>query len=303
MRPTPTFLGPRPPAPSYSPAGPSTHAPAPLTHLAAIDLLPFSLAHDGPANVADYFHPTPRASTSSSGAPPAAGLVPLQAAFRGRLVCSSPLALPHGYTGLVFSTTAPAPTAPPPAKASAGKRAAPGASSAARPAKRLSLSAVAKPPGGSRRSPRKAVRAAYQLDSDDDEGSDKENGGGIKTEVEEEDRAEVLIEIEEKVVEAAAAPVAVAPLSLSANPSLMIEPPSSPPAKADADIKADDDGALERDVKHLVPVATFGGLHVWNADFGLANLDDDVYAKGLGEWIRLAEMVSPCPAVSESQGT
>lgn len=310
MRSTPTFLGPRPGRRSSNPSTTGAPAPATLPHLAAVDLLPFSIAHDGPAKVSAYFHPTPRASTSTSpaGAPasnasdpsaqsdlnsPALTLVPLQAAFRGRLMCSTPLALPTGYTGLIFSTTAPAPTPPSPA-ASGTKRPAPGTASS-RPAKRLSLAAGSRLPGGSRRSPRKAVRAAYKLDSDEED--EDEAGEGVKGEEDDDKRVGVHIQIEEKVVEEA--PVAVAPISLSANPSLLIEPPSSPPPKATitADAKAeeeviDESSVLERDVKYLVPVATFGGLQVWNADYAPTNLDEDLFAKGVGEWVRVAAMVS-----------
>lgn len=304
MRPTPTFLGPRPRPSSSSGSSDPSNPPAassPLAHLTSIDLLPFSIAHDGPAPVSGYFHPTPRAPPgashpSPSPSPSAAALVPLQAAFRGRLVCSTPLPLPAGYTGLVFSTTAPAPTLPPPVIAASKRPAPASASASSRPAKRLSLAAGARGvAGGSRRSPRKAVRAAYKLDSDESDEEEEE----LVVKQEEEGRAEVRIEIEETVVEEAVGPVAVAPISLSANPSLLVEPPSSPPPKpateAEAkqgDAAAEESDLLERDVKYLVPVATFGGLQVWNADYAPTSLEEDVFAKGVGEWIRVAGMVS-----------
>ncbi|BGP35534.1 hypothetical protein JCM10296v2_007374 [Rhodotorula toruloides] len=88
-------------------------APAPQTVLAlasstlpslpSISLLPFSLAHDGPAPISTYFRPRPYPSTS--GAEPAHR----QASFRGRRVVSTVLSLPEGYQGLVFSTSAPLP--------------------------------------------------------------------------------------------------------------------------------------------------------------------------------------------------
>ncbi|BGP03649.1 hypothetical protein RTBOTA2_006416 [Rhodotorula toruloides] len=88
-------------------------APAPQTVLAlsssslpslpSISLLPFSLAHDGPAPISTYFRPRPYPSTSK--AEPAHR----QASFRGRRVVSTVLSLPEGYQGLVFSTSAPLP--------------------------------------------------------------------------------------------------------------------------------------------------------------------------------------------------
>ncbi|BGP66098.1 hypothetical protein NBRC10512v2_007493 [Rhodotorula toruloides] len=76
---------------------------SPLPSLPSISLLPFSLAHDGPAPISTYFRPRPYPSTSE--AEPAHR----QASFRGRRVVSTVLSLPEGYQGLVFSTSAPLP--------------------------------------------------------------------------------------------------------------------------------------------------------------------------------------------------
>ncbi|GJN94512.1 hypothetical protein Rhopal_007594-T1 [Rhodotorula paludigena] len=75
----------------------------PLPSLDSVSLLPFSLAHDGPAPLSTYF--LPRAYPAGPDAPPQHR----QATFRGRRIVSSRLDLPQGYRGLVFSTSAPLP--------------------------------------------------------------------------------------------------------------------------------------------------------------------------------------------------
>ncbi|BGP27796.1 hypothetical protein JCM10295v2_006773 [Rhodotorula toruloides] len=177
----------------------------PLPSLPFISLLPFSLAHDGPAPISTYFRPRPYTSTSNYE--PAHR----QASFRGRRVVSTVLSLPDGYQGLVFSTSAPLPPTAAQdevdeASQEREERAAKRAKRAAASAAALSTSALDEVEGdsavadGLRRSPRKgtalssaavrarerAVRAAkdkakqaavakgqkkggFSLDSDDEE--------------------------------------------------------------------------------------------------------------------------------------
>ncbi|GAA5985646.1 hypothetical protein JCM10908_007056 [Rhodotorula pacifica] len=86
-------------------------ASSPVPSTSTVSLLPFSLAHDGPAPIATYFHPRPYPDGGAAGAPHQEGseAAHRQAAFRGRRIVSSMLSLPEGYRGLVYSTTAPLP--------------------------------------------------------------------------------------------------------------------------------------------------------------------------------------------------
>ncbi|BGP43658.1 hypothetical protein JCM10450v2_007838 [Rhodotorula kratochvilovae] len=79
---------------------------SPLPALPSISLLPFSLAHDGPAPLSTFFLPRPYDAPGSSVE---TTTTHRQAAFRGRRVVSSLLELPSGYMGMVFATTAPLP--------------------------------------------------------------------------------------------------------------------------------------------------------------------------------------------------
>ncbi|POY75490.1 hypothetical protein BMF94_1392 [Rhodotorula taiwanensis] len=84
---------------------------SPLPSTSSISLMPFSLAHDGPAPISTYFHPRPfeAATSATSKVEGDAATAHRQASFRGRRIVSSTLALPEGYRGLVYSTTAPSP--------------------------------------------------------------------------------------------------------------------------------------------------------------------------------------------------
>ncbi|GAA6005764.1 uncharacterized protein JCM10292_004625 [Rhodotorula paludigena] len=135
----------------------------PLPTLDSVSLLPFSLAHDGPAPLSTYF--LPRAYPAGPDAPPQHR----QATFRGRRIVSSRLDLPEGYRGLVFSTSAPL---PPSITAEAGggdsqerderaaKRAKRAAASAAALDARLDDDDEEVVDDGRRRSPRKGTAAS-----------------------------------------------------------------------------------------------------------------------------------------------
>lgn len=75
-------------------------------------LLPFNIAHTGPAPVSTYFLPRPADGRPPSPSPSSShtegGSAPLQlAAFRGRQVVGQPLVLPEGYAGLLIDIPAP----------------------------------------------------------------------------------------------------------------------------------------------------------------------------------------------------
>lgn len=82
----------------------------PVPSTSTVSLLPFTLAHDGPARISTFFHPRPYPSAAAKDEEGAATTTAhRQAAFRGRRIVSSTLSLPDGYRGLVYSTTAPLP--------------------------------------------------------------------------------------------------------------------------------------------------------------------------------------------------
>lgn len=84
----------------------------PVPSTSTVSLLPFTLAHDGPARISTFFHPRPYPSPAAKdeeGATTTTTTAHRQAAFRGRRIVSSTLSLPEGYRGLVYSTTAPLP--------------------------------------------------------------------------------------------------------------------------------------------------------------------------------------------------
>lgn len=252
-----TLLGPNP-----------ARGSAPFPALSHIDLLPFSINHEGPALIESYFHPTPVASTAASTvpAPSAPGAEPHEAAFRGRLLVSSHLPLPAGYTGLVFSTSQPLPPAPVEVKTVKRARATTPEAGTTRASKRLSLGGGVSLGMGRRRSPRKAVRKAYALSSEDEE------------EVKEEDAA---VEATEITIEETVATTTVKTEEVASEVKNEI-----PETEADTAL-------LDNDVKYLQPVATFASIRMWNADHGLATLEDDLFSRGIHEFTKFAAMVSP----------
>lgn len=127
-------------------------ASGPVPSTSTVSLLPFSLAHDGPAPISTYFHPRPYAGIAGSAA---AAAEHRQAAFRGRRVVSSTLALPDGYTGLVYSTSAPLPPSNSSSGGGGGAEDEATRERAAKRAKRAAASAAALDRGGRERPPRR----------------------------------------------------------------------------------------------------------------------------------------------------
>ncbi|GAA6037538.1 hypothetical protein JCM8097_008244 [Rhodosporidiobolus ruineniae] len=154
-----------PPLPVINPA------PAALPSVPSLSLLPFALAHDGPAPIARFFQPRPYPDPAVPAVPDAPPPKHRQAAFRGRRVVSSTLKLPHGLTGVVFASPAPAAIADASAAtADEDAAAAQDAEREERAAKRAkraveaaaALEAAEDDGASGRRSPRKAVRAARE---------------------------------------------------------------------------------------------------------------------------------------------
>ncbi|BGP54627.1 hypothetical protein JCM8202v2_002214 [Rhodotorula sphaerocarpa] len=151
-------------------------SPAPLPSTSRISLMPFSLAHDGPARLSIYFLPRPYdpPALSDESKEAAEDAESRQASFRGRRIVSSTMPLPAGYRGLVYATAAPLPpsslyeekdeTGSAERDDRAAKRAKRAAASAAAldalPATGSESDAAAPAEEGLRRSPRKAAAKA-----------------------------------------------------------------------------------------------------------------------------------------------
>ena len=135
----------------------------PLASLPSISLLPFSLAHDGPAPLSTFFLPRPFPSSTAPGTTDDQHQHQhRQATFRGRRIVSSELRLPAGYRGLVFSTSAPLP----PTSTSTGTAQGDGEGTD-RAAKRARLAAASAAALGAPASPPPSSAAR---DDDEDEG-------------------------------------------------------------------------------------------------------------------------------------
>lgn len=261
------------------PLSSSTKEADEIPQLPAISLLPFSINYDGPARVSTYFHPSPVPSTSASATDDEHRQ---QAAFRGRLLLSRRVPLPEGYSGLVFSTSTPAPA---PVKNEAQ------AEEEERKAKRARLDATrekertAAVARGLRRSPRKVVRKEVQrfsLDSDDEE---EEGAEGMK----EEGSEATLVAVEEQPQEMKE--LGDLPTSLDPIPVPAARTPSPEPAGTIAEEEASTEQELGRDIRYLKPTHTFSSLDIWHADHA-GELGDDVYARGMSEWIGLSAKVN-----------
>lgn len=270
---------------------------ASLPSHSSISLLPFCIGFDGPANISTYFHPTPLLSTSVASTdeqPPK----PLQqqAAFRGRLLVSTRVLVPEGYTGLVFSTLSPA---PPPVVASASSTRAP-------PAKRVKVEedkvaaaerrkAMA---AGLRRSPRKRVIKKevvkrFMLDSDEEEEEgDVGAEAGSASAVVVEETVTVALSATSSVTlieDTAATPKEEATVGPSVK-EVTPEPQAEPEP-----VEELDDLPLDRDERHLKPSATFESIDIWHPDYA-GDLQDDPYARTITEWIGLSAKVSFRPS-------
>lgn len=299
--------------------------PSPSTPLESISLLPCQIAHDGAAKIATYFPARPRtikttpilsqltnlASKVVNITSSIFGLqteerkvvkspVPLEAAFRGRLLLSTPVVVPEGYTGLVFSTTTPAPTAVVTSVKSKSHE--------ERPAKRVKVEiessrnvtgtakALMNLPDGRRRSPRKkpASKIIYSMDSDDEDEPAESGDDYPATPVD----IEIVVKgvtVTEEIAEAVEMDLSNEPDSTqlavnvsapSSQQSTFFETTTTP--LDSQKIEGDD---LARDVQMLIPHSTFSSIQIWTADLAL-DPEEDLYAKGLLEWFAIADKVS-----------
>ena len=273
---------------------------------ASVSLLPFQINYDGPAKISTYFSTRPRISTSIFGLKSIKARVSalsrivlgqekeevpaeLEASFRGRLLLSTPFVVPQNYVGLVFSTTTPAPTAPTVSKVEKLEE---------RVIKKVKLStaedrkgkgkSLITVPDGRRRSPRKKAtpRVVFSMDSSDEEG-EKDN---MNTKVEPEEIAPIS-EVEKESVPTREPEIEMEiemyPAILSQNSPVPPETPiesqqTSPPTEMDP---------LARDTQTLIPHSTFNFFQIFNADVELDPIED-VYARGVLEWIEIADKES-----------
>lgn len=214
-----------------------------------------------------------------------------EAAFRGRLLVSKRVALPEGYTGLVFSTSQPVAAAAPLAPTTPSKRAgtAPKRVKVDAAAERKAAAERAK---GLRRSPRKRVVKKevkkFMLDSDDEEDQENEPVAEAPKEEEAQEEEKVKMVVEETIaVEEETTITEAPPASAPAHQESTPEPePEAPTAETQ-----DDDLPLARDERHLVPVLTFNSIDIWHPDYA-GDLADDVYARTMSEWVGVSAKVS-----------
>ncbi|KAK4699073.1 hypothetical protein P7C70_g7195, partial [Phenoliferia sp. Uapishka_3] len=261
----------------------------PLPTLPYVSLLPASIAHDGPANISTYF-PTRPLSTSASPSSSTDTPTALEAAFRGRLVVSTPFTVPEGYTGLIFSTSTPAPSRAPVASTSTPSRAVKKPKTVKEVnGEEVKGKQLMSAPSGVRRSPRKSrqvvVQAKFSMDSDEDDEEEGEGEPSVEpSEVAVQDSSEPKTVEEGPEPPSSPAPPVGRPLIAESSSSMLLlsETPATPQSEADSqpvvELKRDveaagfdeqDDEELARDVQILVPQATFDTIQIWHADFAL----------------------------------
>jgi len=61
--------------------------------------------------------------------------------------------------------------------------------------------------------------------------------------------------------------------------------------QADEDMSADEDADIPEDVKTMQQIASFDKMTVWGHE-SLPSETDDVYMRGIEEWVKLAQTVS-----------
>lgn len=311
--------------------------------------MPFKIAYDGLAKITTFFITRPRSATASSSSIPlpttrlegnaelkegeGEGEGPREAAFRGRLLLSTPIALPPTYVGLVYTASVPRASIVVASDNERGKGKGKGKGRAIdleeeRIVKRVKVSNGAGNgggkelmnfPDGRRRSPRKkkpVVVQKYSMDSDEEVeliNEEEEEEIEVESEVkiiitdeqdeemetqEGEKNEDVVILTEDEIKLDVV--VDERPSTPPPSSSLPILPASSAPLTFDTspssthnDVlsnKEEEMTALERDIQYLTPISTFNHLQIWNPDIEL-DKEEDVYARTLGEWVGIAEMV------------
>jgi len=67
--------------------------------------------------------------------------------------------------------------------------------------------------------------------------------------------------------------------------------PEPQPEEIDQDMSADEDADVPEDVKIMQEIASFDNITVWGHE-SLPSDTEDVYVKGVDEWVKLAQAVS-----------
>ncbi|SCZ97944.1 BZ3500_MvSof-1268-A1-R1_Chr3-3g06474 [Microbotryum saponariae] len=302
----PTFLD-LPPNCNSTSTSTSTSPFKALPHHPSISLLPFSITYAGPTDVSSQFPLHPSTPTKRSD-----GTLELhsEAAFRGRLLISSRVELPQGYRGWVVESRKPAPATIATISTESGKGVEErvvkkakieggrmGGSFRGRGGKVFQK--------GTRTSPRKKkVVVKYSLDSDEElEGNEVgedemmknreevEEVEEARTEEEEEERT--MVDTPHESIESSSTSTTTTTIpstlvSLSTSFSSLPDTPKEP--EPEPEIENFAEAPLARDEIHLLPIASFASIDLWNPD-SAADLATDVYARSLGEWTGIAAKV------------
>lgn len=232
--------------------------------------MPFSLEHDGPARVNDYMLLT---NESEEDGTTVRGRY--SSSFRGRRIESTKLKLPEQHFGIVLSL--PVKEDPIKQALATASNSTTNQSSTSKKAKTWNQDEEEGETSGLRRSPRKKAAGPsrfaasaipvkkqiqkFSMDSDDDEDGDKD-----------EDEVEVEVEVVKEVERQ--------------------EDSEMLPSEEDQAQEEETVAEKVEDIRTLSPQATFGdSLLIWGAD-GQVDLGDDPYARGLGEWEAIANVVS-----------
>lgn len=275
----------------------------------SISLLPFQISFDGLAPISTYFSTRTRISTSKSSN--LTSLPLLESSFRGRQVLSTPINLPKGFKGLIFSTTTPTVSTindnDKPNKPSSKKRVKLSSSDEFSQEKGKGKEIILSSITGRRTSPRKKVTVIkYSMDSDEEEEDEPK-------EVDEDERIETetegnTMELDEQVhIEIIAptspirspSPTASSSLALSAHPSTssvfsLVDTPlesqsSSQEESSQKELELEDEGEI-KDVQELIPFATFNAIQIWNSDYELDG-QEDVFVRSLNEWVGIGNKI------------
>lgn len=271
-----------------------------LNDIGHVSLLPFALQYNGPAAISTYFacHSDGDAERSASRT----------GAFRGRVVVSNAVSVPEGYKGIICESLDP--VIPVKKSTASAKRVASSSSAAAssglKKRKIDSDGAVTTETTkkvlmtGVRRSPRKQKAVInYSLDDDDHDDDEDDNEDAADQEDTSHDGQQHLAPESDALMRD---PVAVEPerqeeLAMDYEEVQEVEVPSSRPMlgatvsmQSIPPTPLEEDTPLARDVKQLVPVATFDSVHIYHADYQ-GDLADDCYAKAMTEWLTVASKV------------
>lgn len=274
-------------------------------NLKSISLLPFTIGFDGLAPISTYFINRIRTSTSKSLTKDET-LSVLEGSFRGRQVLSTPIDLPLGFKGLVFSTTTPTisnTSVEQDSKPKANKKVKLNSNEefvveGKGKGKEIILPSIA----GRRTSPRKKVAVIkYAMDSDDDEAEEEDEMLTKEVEIAKMKEEEIVsMEVEQFQIEITAPSSPIAPtvsLSISSKRTLSVEDSSSSilsttdtPVESQSSATTLDEDEKVKDLQELIPSATFNSIQIYNADYEL-DVEEDVFVKTINEWVGLSNKI------------